>query len=277
MNIIQIRQKIINKTNLTMNYTCKCCTREYKEKFNYDRHVGFCEFSHKSRKERENDVEVYDKTPSVQELFGFMKEMSIRMDKLEKENAKLRVFANLQKKKIDILEWLNEKSNCKPPMVFTDWINGLPLQEKLSSVFNFDLFTGIVKCLEKGVDNISIDDFDNLPIRAFSQKPNTLYIFDKQESIDSLPVARWTMISNKMFDKWLNYIGKKFVVEFKKWCDENKTEIDTNEAMKECYFDNFQKVLGGKMSDETRNLRLRQLIYGKIKQNMKNLVEFEFI
>ena len=64
-------------------YSCNYCMREYKEKYNYDRHIGFCEFSHKSMKERESEIEAFDKPPSVNELFHYIKEISVRVDKLE--------------------------------------------------------------------------------------------------------------------------------------------------------------------------------------------------
>ena len=45
-----------------------------------------------------------------------------------------------------------------------------------------------------------------------------------------------------------------------------------NELMKENYFNNFQKVLGNKTTDEIRNHRICLAIYNKIKQNVKNIV-----
>jgi hypothetical protein len=259
-------------------HTCKFCRREYKEKFNLDRHIGYCEFTHKSRREREDEIEAFEKAPTVQELFNYVKEMSIRMDKLEKDNARLRVFAVQQRKKINILEWLNEKTRTCPAIDFASWVNALPIEQKLNTVFANDLLTGILRSLETGVDNISIDNTENLPICAFTQKANIFYIYDKDPDADGKEtVYKWQQFTNKQLDRWLNFIGQKFSFAFKNWCDENKAAIDTNEDMMEQYYSNFQKVLGGKMSDDTRNHRIRQHMFGKIKQNMKNVIEFEFV
>jgi hypothetical protein len=58
------------------------------------------------------------------------------------------------------------------------------------------------------------------------------------------------------------------LIEFKKWCDVHKNEIDNDEIMKEKYFSNFQKVLGNsKISEENRNQRIRQQLFNKLKQS----------
>jgi hypothetical protein len=254
------------------NYECKFCHREYKEKFNYDRHVGFCEFSYKTRKEIDNEIESFEKVPSQLELFRYVKELSLRIDKLENDNAKLRLFANQQKKKIDIVEWLNERSQIVPPITFCEWFNALPILEELQTVFEYDLIKGMTNCLEKGVNGVSIDDYDDLPFSAFTQKSNTFYVYDKNEAGET----SWKTITNKQFDKFIKMIANKFIAHFKNWHDQNKDLIDSNEKEKEKYYYYCEKVLGGKMSDETICLRIRKTIHEKIRKDLKNIIEFEF-
>jgi hypothetical protein len=249
-------------------YTCKYCTRDYKEKFNYDRHIGFCEFSFKSAKEVDSEIDAFEKPPSIGELFEYMKELSVRVQKLEKENAVLKQFASRQKKKVDVLEWLNNRYDYVPDVDFTTWMTELPIDHYLNDVFEFDLLTALIKCFDTCFENL-----DKLPIRAFQQKANAFYVYDKCiESGDK----KWILINNKQINKWLNYLAQKFVNVFKTWHDTNKEAIDRDETMKEQYYDYFQKVLGGKMSDDVRNQRLRQAVFGKLKQNLKTVIEFEF-
>lgn len=255
-------------------YTCKYCMTSYKEKFNYDRHVGFCEFSFKSTKEIENEIEAFDKTPTIGQLFSYVKELSVRVIKLEKENAQLKQFASKQRKRIDVLDWLNNRYDCIPEIDFASWMTSVPVQSYLDQVFEYDLLTALLKCFDNCFENS-----DKLPIRAFSQKINIFYVYDKngQGSIDQEQKQGWYQISNKQLDKWFSFIAQKLVAEFKNWYELNKARIDSDEQAKEQYYDNFQKVLGGKMSDCTRNHRLRQALYTKLKQNLKNIVEFEFV
>jgi hypothetical protein len=253
-------------------YRCKYCTREYKEKFNYDRHAGFCEFSFKSEREVNSEIEAFDKVPSISHLFGYIKELSVRVNKLEKENTLLKQFANRQKKRVDILDWLNNQYDCIPDMEFTAFMTNINVDNYLVRIFEYDLMSALIKCFDDYFDSC-----EKLPIRAFQQKNNTFYVYDKCiNDLDNTSANKWTIITNKQLNKWLNYVAQKFVTSFKTWHDSNKEAIDKDESMKEKYYDYFQKVLGGKMSDETRNQRLRQALYSKLKQNLKSVIEFEF-
>lgn len=253
--------------NSPTKYSCKYCKTSYKEKFNFDRHIGFCEFSFKSTKEIENEIEAFDKCPTIVQLFGYVKELSVRVIKLEKENALLKQFASKQRKRIDVLDWLNNRYDYIPEIDFTAWMTSIPVEAYLEQVFEYDLLTALLKCFDASFDNL-----DKLPVRAFCQKTNMFYIYDKQEE-----KYCWQLISNKQLDKWFSFLAQKMVAEFKKWYDSNKARIDADDQSREQYYENFQKVLGGKMCDSTRNQRLRQACYTKLKQNLKSVVEFEFV
>lgn len=249
----------------TTRYTCNHCMRDYKEKFNYERHIGFCEFSHKSLRERENEIDAFEKTPSIDNLFSFVKELVVRIDKLEKENAKLKQFTNINKRKLQVVEWLNYHN--KPNITFTNWLSEIPYHHYLNNVFNGDLIIGSVDCLLHKPSNSVI-----YPICSFVEKPNAFYLYDEiidNDSIDNNKKSlKWIKIEGNEFDKWLKYISQTFLNEFKKWCDTHKNEIDNNETMKETYFSNFQKVIGNsKITEEVRNQRIRQQLFTKIKKS----------
>ena len=245
-------------------YSCNYCMREYKEKYNYDRHIGFCEFSHKSAKERETEIEAFDKIPTVNELFHYIKEISVRVDKLEKENTHLKQLLNIENKKLNIIDQLNYSTN-KPPITFTQWIKDLDYGKYIYNIFDADLMSGMFECCCRGSHGIDIYNKENSPIRCFTQKPNVFFVYDEINCGDG-KILQWTMLNGKSLDKWLNYIAHAFLVQFKFWCDENQTEIDNDEAKKEQYFNNYKKVLGStKQTDEIRNLRIRQKLYSIMK------------
>jgi hypothetical protein len=257
---------------------CQHCNHIFKLKFNFDRHISFCEFSHKSVKEREFDIDAADeKIPSYNEIFKFVKELSLRITKLEKDNTKLKSALNREKRKIDVLDYLNN-SNIVPTMSFSNWISSLDIRSKLETVFYDDLSSGIFQLFEDGVNNISIHCNENLPLRAFSTKNNTFYVYDNVSSDKEEPIYKWLQFSDKSFNEYLKYLSKCFIREFKIWCDENKRFIDdlNNEHFQKKYLSYFEKILGGKMDENTRFHRIKSAIYNKIKQNMKN-VEYEFV
>ena len=249
----------------TRTFNCLYCNRDYREKFNYDRHIGFCEFSHKSQKECDGEIDAFEKVPGMYDLFAYIKELSVRVGKLEKENIVLKQQLNIEKKKVDIGVWLNSLPN-KPPITFTKWILDIPFQKYLNNIFAKDMESAIKTCLENGSNEIFICDKDNAPIYATIQKKNMFYVYDEIQ-VDGQKIAQWCLISGKDMDKWLNYISQAFLIEFKHWCDEHQREINNNDDMNQKYLSNFKKIIGScKNTDEIRNHNIRKYLFNKIKE-----------
>ena len=56
----------------------------------------------------------------------------------------------------------------------------------------------------------------NIPIKAFSQKENTFFIYTNDK--------KWIMMSFHKFESFIQVILKLFMDEFKYWQDENTEE-----------------------------------------------------
>jgi len=253
-----------------MVYNCAFCSREYKEKFNYERHIGYCEFINKSTREQINELEVRDEPlPTTRQLYQWMQEMALRIAKLEKENAKLK---QVQKRKIDIIEWLNTSNQPKPTIPFTLWIKTRvfpKIHTVLEKVYETDLLHGIHALF----DTVFSETCD-FPIRAFESKNNTFYVFDRPPA-SSEPT--WLLITTTQFDKQLAKIFHHFIVEFvRTWYTPNETRIELEEAYKDKYVNYYQKILGGnKLSEEAQFQRIRHNLYSRIKENVKSIIEFD--
>jgi len=244
----------------TSGYHCRFCNREYKQKFNHDRHVQTCEFLSKSKREQDNEIDAYEKIPTQKEMFLLIQELSIRIGKLEKENAELKnsVRVKIKRNFQDILS-----QNTKPEFNFNQWTEMLlnNVDKYLEKVFSHDLQSGISDLFLEFIDNYG----DKLPIRAYDIKPNTFYIYATADNT-------WTMIINSDFDILLARISHRFLVEFNRcWFIENREKIEREESYKTMYTDYYMKILGGeRISDDKRNKSIRQLIYNKIKKNIKS-------
>ena len=202
-----------------------------------------------------------------QELVSYVKVLGQRIDKLEKENEKLR--GCVIKKKPDILDQLNADSTI-PSLGFKEWMESLEYSSSIETVFREDLFTGMIEVLEQGVNKVSILDSGDLPLRVFSNKPNQYYVYDIDNEGDNGEKEKenkWSLLLNVDLDKWFTYMGKRFLIEFKAWFDRNEEVIKNDERMSNKYVEYLQKTLGGlKMTEEGRNQRLRQHIYKSIKR-----------
>jgi hypothetical protein len=254
-------------------YQCCFCKREYKEKFNYDRHKVCCEFLCKSRREQLNELDQIEKLPTQKEMYMLIQELALRNEKLEKEIAKLK---QVQKQKINILEWLNSPNNPNNPMMhFNEWISKVVFPEiknLLEIVYQTNLSTGLMNLFQ---NIIKMDDLNKLPIRAYENKSNTFYIFQEKEG-----GFEWKIITNDEFNKILSKISHQFIVQFKNnWFIPNQEKIEHDENYKDMYVNYYKSILGGneRISDESRNQKIRQFIYSIIKQNIKSIVEYDFM
>jgi hypothetical protein len=249
---------------------CPFCSRTYKYKVNYDKHVGYCEFVHKTAKQAREEMDVADEPePTLKSLFGFIKDLSIRVEKLERENLEVKTAILKDKKKVNVLDWLNDGSRGQPPnQTFTTFVSHFPIERLLQTVFEKDIMAGVLQCFEVG----SLKP-EEMPIRTFTNIGG-FYIYDTMEPTDLSP--RWQKITNSYFDKWIVCIERRFLIEFKRWCDEKKEEIIKNDEMKERQVLYFQKLLGtGRTSDEGRFHKIRNSLHKTLKTNVKNLIRVE--
>jgi hypothetical protein len=241
---------------------CKHCGREYKEKFNHDRHIQTCEFLSKTRREQDNEIDSFEKLPSQKEMFLLIQELSMRITKLEKENSELK---NTVKRKIKFNDILKQTPN--PEFDYNKWIDTLlnEVEKYLDNVYSNDLQHATIDLFNTMLETHG----DKLPIRAYDIKQNKFYIYDSDNT--------WKNITNSDFDKLLARISHRFLVEFNKcWYVVNREKIETEESYKMMYIDYYKKILGGeRISDESRYNRIRHHIYGKIKKNIKSMCSSE--
>ena len=262
-------------------FSCSICNKKYRQKINYDRHKYYCEFLSKTKKEKNNELDVsQEDTPSLLDLYKLFQDFALRtetrMDNLEKQMAKI---AQLQKRKINILDWLNGEAQKKPEITFSTWMNQqiIPVvSNHLESVFQNDLLTGITQLFETA---ISSTDVLLLPICCFENKPNNIYIYKKANSDVTDTERVWVHIMNSDFDTYLSILSNQFLVDFNKnWFSKYKEKIEVDEKYKEMYILYYKNVLGGdRMTEESRNHRIRQHLFRLLKRSVKTITEFDIV
>ena len=254
----------------TTSYQCDHCTRQYKEKFYFDRHVATCQFLSKSARERNADIDSQECVPSAKEMFALVQHLALRIDRLETDNAKLK--QNLaQKRKVSIMDWLNDPSGVRNPTSrFVDWviqeiIPGIP--SALSVVFEHNLIEAVAGLFVQAADRTSLN---NIPIRTFEHRTNSVYLFGIEEST-------WTQVPLSRFRHYLGQICHQFIVDFNQhWFLLHQDRIERDETYKDMYTNYFQKILGGgKLSDETIHNKIHGRIHSHLKQNLGSVVEFD--
>lgn len=250
-------------------YKCKYCNRNYKLKPNYDKHYLLCDTINKTRiskpiickttKENNNDY-----VPSLRDMFTIILELTAKNSQLEQRVEELSKWAESKKKKLNVIDWLNDKytKNIK----YTKWLSEINItRNHLEAVFKSDMSIGCYEIL-KSLLSLDMDD-EIIPIKAFDQKENILFIYNDDN--------KWEILSQPMFANLMNILSKKILTEFLKWKTENKSKLRQDD-FSYTYARNIQKIMGGNLTQEQIHLRVKRELYNYLKMNLRNVVEYEF-
>jgi hypothetical protein len=243
-------------------YTCKYCFRNYRKKENHDKHATCCEFFHRSIHENDNDS--YENLPSQRQMFHLLQEVLFKCNKLEKELEKIKNTTFVKQRKL-ISEYLNQSKNI-PTMNFIEWSKKIDVEQcHLETVFQDDLTEGMKECIKSAYSKCK----HLIPIRAFTQKQNTLYIYNNS---DETPDAyTWKIMSNDDIDKFISILSYKFLQEYMKFQRSIMEELENNEDMKENHIIYMIKINGGNRSDERRRNEIKKIMYLKLQEDIQHL------
>jgi hypothetical protein len=258
-------------------YNCKYCNRTYKLKPNYDKHYLLCDTLNKTRisktrisiskTTKENNADDY--VPSMRDMFTLILELTAKNSRLEQKVEELSKWAESKKKKLNVIDWLNEKytKNIK----YTDWLAGINItRNHLEAVFKSDMVTGCYEILQSLLSVNMTEDISNeqtTPIKAFDQKENILFIYNDDN--------KWEILTLPMFAKLMNILSKNIITEFLKWKTENKSKMRQDD-FSYTYARNVQKIMGGNITQEQIHMRVKRELYNYLKMNLRNVVEYEF-
>jgi hypothetical protein len=255
------------KHHIQTEYECGYCNRQYKRKMNYDKHMLLCNIIRKTPSERLNEQE-QDHLPTMRELYTVIQTLVERQEKFEKQIEKMSSWINNNRKKINVLDWLN--TNHTNSIDFNKWLNELNISEEdMELVFKH----GFIEGMKYIINHICLNDTNDnareewLPIKAFEQKEGTLFIYINEN---------WEIMSSSMFELFFNTITKGLTTQLKLWQDKNKYRLYQN-GFTETYIENVKKITGGDLSREQQYHKVKQYLYNHIKVNIKQIVQHEFV
>ena len=216
-----------------------------------------------------NEVESQEEIPSIEKIYRLVKDLTVKVIKLENENKKLKQSV-LKKQKINILECLNKMNIVnQPEMVYNEWLDAVVLshvKENLNNVFKEDLIVGIVNTWKNAIKATS----SVLPIKTYINRPNIFYIYVEDDN-----KRQWKQLSIYDMDMQLRRICQQFVSVFRnEWFIPNEHKIDNDEKWTNMYVDYYKRILGGsQITTEVICQRVRNQIYKLMKEDFENIVE----
>jgi len=176
----------------------------------------------------------------------------------------------LIKKRRLIIDWLHGPSSYIPLQSFVEWTKQIQVdQDHLQYVFENGLAEGMKQCIHSHLERVT-----NSPVRAFTQKPGTLYLFVKDVALGT---SSWRIATGEDLDRWMDRLSHRFLQEFIKWQIENADLINSSESEKEKNLEYMQKINGvGKQSEDRRKSEIKKWLYNQIEKNIENLAGNEY-
>ena len=255
-----------------LRYACKYCSNSYMRKDSLNRHMVYCAFNSKKVRNKECECDAGD-IPNISDLYSIVVDLSLKYDKLQLDYDKLSKWVQQKKRKINIVDYLNE--NCKVDISHDQWLDKVVLTKRhLEHLFSTDSIEAIISILE---EFIALDN----TIRAFDHKENVLFVYDKiadgrvgHDNGDHDQGPTWHIMTGEEFQKTVRCISLKIMGLFKDWQDENMDKMD-DETFSRTYITNLKKVMG-KVDLNVQYNKIHCKLYKSLKTNVKNVMyEFE--
>ena len=276
MSSVKNGQFIINNDNkIKSTISCIYCDKSYKTRGNLDKHLVLCETIHKSIRNRQNPLNEDDdmELPTQKQMYKIILDLAAKYNKLEEKMEQMTKWVDKKKKKINVLEWL--QVNMKPEIAFSDLIDQIIITdtdietvlagnfiEMLNEILTHELF-------EKSFSN------DACPIFCFLQKANSIYIYDYDKSSeDTEPV--WKEIARDKIVYLINKIHIKITRKLTEWRRQLESENKYSNAQTELYNKTVMKLMSIDSKQDTTINKIKGLLYGRMKIDMKTLIEYEF-
>jgi hypothetical protein len=263
---------------------CVYCGKGYKSRTGYEKHAILCELIDRTKKKKklrilDDDDEVM---PSNRQMYHMLLELSQKYSTLEKKMEEMSKFVVKQKKKVNILEWLN--NNLTPAFVFdelpskittTTQTIELLLNNTFHDILNDMFESNIYKNDELCSNNIN----DVYPLFSLTQKSNTFYYYTFiQEPPQGINQQKheWRELTKDKLVWFLNIIHMKITKLFTEWKKIHRQEISENDSKSTICDKATIKLMSQEFKEDKYYTKVKSLLYNKMKCDMKTLIEYEF-
>jgi hypothetical protein len=203
-------------------------------------------------------------------LEEMVKELSARLDKAEAEITKLRGMVQSKNRRI-IHDWLNQ-TNQTPVAPFDTWrkeiqVRDLDVDKMMNGSVSGGLMEGVISCVEFAIE----EKRGTLPLRCFTQKPKTFYIY----SVGDDGVACWRIVRNETetFGVFMEGVERRLRRKYnaERRDQEDDDDLDKNQLI-------MEKINGTRMPTEKRIGVFKKWLFSKLEENMNAMaLDSEFV
>jgi hypothetical protein len=194
--------------------------------------------------------------PSKETMFQYLIHLTEKYQQLEKKMEKMEKTAFSIKKK-SIKEYL--QTHEPPSKKYSVWLSEIKVSsEDLNILFTENLLDCIKSLLER---YIAKEENHDVPLFAFQQKANYLYLYDTQ----------WRLMTQTEIENFVSVLSHRILKKYMEWENEHRHEIENNAKMQEnamCY---LSKANGIHCRFDIRVSEIKKWIFGRVNQNFRNI------
>ena len=226
-------------------HKCLLCNKYYKSPKCLRKHYVKCSLKH--------NINILD---CNNDLFELMSNMMISNERLCERVKKLETLAYKEKKRINVLEWLNE--NRTLTMTYERFIQNIEMSEEiLDYVFN----NGLLDALSN-IINDKLDNCEGKPLMCFEEKSYVLY----EKTVDG-----WTKLEDDEFKKGVCYLQREILKYFRQ---ENPVEDLFTDKEHNLYNKHLMSICVANFSSKVKNIRNDVYIHNK--KSINKIVSYDF-
>lgn len=245
---------------------CIHCGKSYIKRTVLDKHIIICELLHRSKKSLVMEDEE-EPLPSQRKMFHMLIELGQKYNKLEEKVEELNKWVIKKKKKINILDWLND--NITPNILFDSIIDKININEDdIKNLFE-NTFNDVLN--EIFIRTIYNFNENENPMFAFVQKTNVFYVYELIED-----KKMWVELSREKLVRFLSKVHTKILKAFCQFKQERLDEIRGSDIYSIKCDKTMVKIMSVEFKQESILSKVKSMMFAKMKTDMKALVEFEF-
>lgn len=255
--------------------SCIYCSKQYTNKTSLEKHMLLCCILYKSKRQLKIEEEETEDLPSHNKLCFIVQELTLKIKKLEEKLEIQEKFITKTKKKINVLEWLN--NNIIPSDDINTFItNKISVKEdEILFMMNNTFHDTLDKIFAENFDNDSSNSNSNVnPIFCFIQNSNKFYIYSNTNNMTN--TNTWSELTKQECIKIFNIIYSKIFKKLMEWKNANEEQLNKSEQLDNLYLKTMGKLMSIDFKNETILSKAKSSLFNKIKTDMKNIIEYEF-
>jgi hypothetical protein len=247
---------------------CTRCDKKYTNKTDAKNHIIMCELLSKTPRERQIEEEISSDLPTHKQLCFIVMDLLQKNVELEAKLNQMSKWAERQRKKVSIVDWLNEHNI--PEFSYAQF------KERLGQSISQNHVEHLIK--NPFIDTIAkiFEEADCAPLFCISHKQNVFYMHT-HVTTDVEPVAKWAIMAKTDIIDLLYYIHSKVLRELIKWNRSNTDIITKNEQVSKQYTKAMIKFSEIEFSNDATLNKIKTALHTHLKKDMKNMIEYEFV